>query len=176
MKIADPKKIKTPKPKKLKFQLKTDKNDYYQFEISNEEDGLIFLFENMKEFPKKVYKLSTTLKQLKEEDECFEGFVNAEKFIKNGIKTSIDSGKCTIVYSEEEKCIYFNMKHDIFDDGYVAKIKVPEKEQDLREQVDSLVKEVSKIRGKVGIIDEIEVKEEEKKMRKRKKKKKKRMG
>ena len=30
------------------------------------------------------------------------------------------------------------MRHDIFDMDYVAKIKIPEKEQDLKEKVDSL--------------------------------------
>ena len=52
------------------------------------------------------------------------------------------------------------MRHDIFDSDYVAKIKIPEKEQDLKEQVESLTKIVSQLKAKIKI-DENE--EEEKK-------------
>ena len=64
----------------------------------------------------------------------------------------------TLNYFEEEKCITLVMRHDIIDID--AKIKIPEKEQDLKEQVESLTKIVSQLRTKIKL-DENE--EEEKK-------------
>ena len=46
------------------------------------------------------------------------------------------------------------MRHDIFDADYIAKIKIPEKEQDLKEKVDSLTDIVSELREKIKIMEE----------------------
>ena len=48
-------------------------------------------------------------------------------------------------FNEEENLVIFEIKNIIFDDG-VAKLKVPEKEQDLETQVESLTKIVSELR------------------------------
>ena len=145
--------------KKMNFTIKL-KDDKYKFTIFNKGDDITFKLENMKDFPVKIYEAKISLKELKEKDECFYGFKNAEKFINNGIKKSIEANKITLNYSEEEKCIILEMRHDIFDTDYVAKIKIPEKEQDLKDQVESLTKIVSKLKAKIKI-DENE--EEEKK-------------
>ena len=148
---------------KLSFTIKSDSNESYKFTIYNEEDDLIFIMENLKEFPIKKYELKISLKKLKEMDECFDGFKNAQKFINNGIKKTIESKKYNLIFSEEEKCVIFHMKHDIFDQDYVAKIKIPEKEQDLKEQVENLTKIVSKLKEKVIINDKNDENNEEKK-------------
>lgn len=61
------------------------------------------------------------------------------------------------------KCVIFHMKNDIFDQDYVAKIKIPEKEQDIKEQVNNLTKIVSKIKEKVNINEQNDENKEEKK-------------
>ena len=147
--------------KKEKFILKS-KEDKYKFTIYNEEDNITFNLESMKEFPVKIYEIKTSLKELKEKDDCFYGFKTAEKFINNGIKKSIEGDKIALSYSEDDKCITLEMHHDIFDADYVAKIKIPEKEQDLKEQVESLTKIVSELREKIKIEEKKEVEEEKK--------------
>ena len=52
-----------------------------------------------------MYELKTTLKELKEKDDCFEYFPTAEKFIKNKIKKSMEGNKITLDYSDEDKCM-----------------------------------------------------------------------
>ena len=103
----------------------------------------------MKEFPVKIYESKKSLKELKEKDDSFYGFKTAEKFIYNGIKKSIEGKKLTLNYSEEEKCVTLEMSHDIFDTDYIAKIKIPEKEQDLKEKVESFIKVVSELRERI---------------------------
>lgn len=141
---------------KLKFSLYTDKKEPFKFTIFNEEDNITFIFESMKEFPVKIYEMKTSLTELKEKDDCFYGFKTAGKFISNGIKKSIESKKYNLIFSEDDQSMYFHMSHDIFDQDYVAKIKVPEKELDIKEQVDSLTKIVAKIKEKVNIDEKIE--------------------
>ena len=77
----------------------------------------------------------------------------------------METKKYNFTHSEDEKCVIFHMKHDIFDQDYVAKIKIPEKKQDIKEQVDNLTKIVSKIKEKVNINEQ----NDEKRKRKRKK-------
>jgi len=147
---------------KEKFILKS-KEDDYKFTIYNEEDNITFNLQNTKEFPVKIFEKKTSLKELKENDDCFYGFKTAQKFIINGIKKSIESNKMTVSYSEEDKCVTLEMSHDIFDTDYVAKIIIPEKELDLKDQVESLTKIVSDLKIKIS---QDEKKEKEKKQNK----------
>ncbi len=139
--------------KKEKFIIKS-KEDNYRLTIIYEKDDITFIIENLKDFPVKIYELKTTLNELKEKDDCFYGFITGEKFVNNGIKKSIDGNKISLVYSQENKCIILEMRHDIFDADYIAKIKIPEKEQDLKEKVDSLTDIVSELREKIKIMEE----------------------
>jgi len=139
--------------KKEKFILKS-KEDKYQLTVFNEEDNITFIVENLKDFPVKFYEVKTSLKELKEKDDCFYGFRNAEKFITNGIKKSIEANKIALKYSDENKCIILEMSHDIFDSDYVAKIVIPEKEQDIKEKVDSLTNIVAELKDTIKKIEE----------------------
>ena len=107
--------------KKEMFELKS-KKDKYNFTIYNDGDNITFNLENTKKFPIKFYELKTSLKELKEKDDCFYGFQDAKRFIDNGIKKSIDKNEITLDYSEKNNYIILEMRHDIFDKDYVAKI------------------------------------------------------
>ena len=52
-----------------------------------------------------------------------------------------------------ENIVNINMRHYIFDQDYYV-IKIPEKEQDIKEQVVNLTKIVSKIKEKININEE----------------------
>ena len=71
---------------KINFTIKSDENESYKFTVFNEEDDITLILENLKEFPIKIYELKISLKKLKEMDESFCAFLNAQKFINNGIK------------------------------------------------------------------------------------------
>ena len=140
--------------KKECFEIKSkSKKDKYKFTIYNDGDNITFNLENTKKFPIKFYELKTSLKELKEKDDCFYGFKDAKKFIDNGIKKSIDKNEITLDYSEKNNYITIEMRHDIFDKDYVAKINIPEKEQDLKEQVESLTRIVGKLKEKLNLGD-----------------------
>ena len=66
---------------KINFTIKSDENESYKFTVFNEEDDITLILENLKEFPIKIYELKTSLKKLKEMDESFCAFLNAQKFI-----------------------------------------------------------------------------------------------
>ena len=102
---------------------------------------------SLKEFPIKLYELNIQFEKLKEMDENFIMFKNAEKFIKK-IKTFIQSEKYSVVFDEEENVIIFEIKNDIFENG-AARIKIPEHERDLNVQVESLTKMVSELRKEI---------------------------
>ena len=53
--------------KKMNFIIKL-KEDKYKFSIFNKEDNITFKFENIKDFPVKIY----------EKDDCFYGFKSSE--------------------------------------------------------------------------------------------------
>ena len=65
---------------KLNFNL-----DSYNFTISNEEDNLNLIVESLKDFPRKIFELKCSFQDLQKMDKNFENFINAEKFINNGI-------------------------------------------------------------------------------------------
>jgi len=95
--------------------------------------------------------------KLKQLDENFFMFKNAERFIKT-IKTCIQNENYSISFDKEENVVIFEIKNEIFEDGG-AKIKVPEKEQDLKAQVEALTKTVAEMRKE---IQNIKIKELEK--------------
>jgi len=72
-------------------------------------------------------------------------FKTSERFI-NAIKSCIQSENYTITISKEENTAIFLMKNDFFENGG-AKIKIPEKEQDLKSQVEALTKIVSEMKN-----------------------------
>ena len=82
---------------KLDFTIKSDENETYKFTVFNEEDDITLILENLKEFPIKIYELKTSLKKLKEMDESFCAFLNAQKFINNGIKKTLESKKYNFI-------------------------------------------------------------------------------
>ena len=131
---------------KVNFTLKAEKTTY-DFTILKKEEELTFKLENLKEFPIKLYELKIQFEKLKEMDENFLMFKNAETFIKK-IKTFIQSENYSVVFDKEENVIIFEIKNDIFENG-AAKIKIPEHERDLNAQVESLTKTVSELRKEI---------------------------
>lgn len=140
--------MKTPtpisKPVKIKFTVKTKSSESYSFIMYNKEEDLFITIQSLKDFPVKIYELKTSFKELKELDENFFIFRNTEKLI-NGIKSCIDLNKYTVEYNRDENKIFLDLKNEFFENG-VARIKIPEKKQDLKTQVDSLTKVVSELR------------------------------
>ena len=131
-------------PVKLKYTLKSKSSDSYNIIISNKEDEIFITLENLKNFPVKIYELKTSFKELKEKDENFFVFRNTEKLI-NGIKSCIESSKYSIEYNEEENNMIFQIQNEFFENG-VAQIIIPEKEQDLKTQVECLTKVVAELK------------------------------
>ena len=132
---------------KLKFNIKTKSEKEYNLNIVNKEENITFTLEDLIDFPVKIFELKTSFKELKELDENFFVFRNAEKLM-NGIKTCIESKKYLLEYNEEENCVIFGIENDFFENG-VANIKIPEKEQDLKTQVDSLIRVVSELKEEI---------------------------
>ena len=132
---------------KLKFNIKTKSEKEYNLNIVNKEENITFTLEDLIDFPVKIFELKTSFKELKESDENFFVFRNAEKLM-NGIKTCIESKKYLLEYNEEENCVIFGIENDFFENG-VANIKIPEKEQDLKAQVDSLIRVVSELKEEI---------------------------
>ena len=101
----------------------------------------------MKEFPIKIYELNIDLEKLRQLDENFFMFKNSEKIIKT-INTFIENEKYSINFDKEENVAIFEIKNELFENGG-AKIKIPEKEQDLKSQVEALTKTVSELRKEI---------------------------
>ena len=128
---------------KVNFSLKAEKTTY-DFTLIKKGEELTFKFENIKEFPIKLYELKIQFEKLKDLDENLSMFKNAEMFIKK-LKTFIQHENYAIEFNEEENVVIFIIKNEIFDDGE-AKIKIPEQEQGLEVKVESLTKTVSELR------------------------------
>ena len=84
-------------------------------------------------------------------------FKRVDRLIKT-IQTYIKNEKYSIFFDKDEDAIIFEIKNEIFEDGG-AKLKIPEKEQDLKSQVEALTKTVAEMRKE---IQKIKIKEEEK--------------
>ena len=141
---------------KLNFILKSE-NTSYDFSISNKGEEITLKVEDLQEFPVKIYELKIELEKLKELDENFYMFKKADRLIRT-MKTCIQNEHYSITFDKEENVIIFEIKNDLFDDGG-AKIKIPEKEQDLKTQVEALTKTVSEMRKE---IQKLKIKEAEK--------------
>ena len=143
---------------KINFKLKSDNNSY-DFTLSNKEKEIKFKFEDLKEFPVKIFELVINFDKLKEQDENFLVFKRVEIFI-DRIKKFIQNEKYAVKFNEEENMIHFEIKNELFEDG-VAIIKIPEKKQDLETQVESLTKTVSELRKE---LQALKIKEAEKEL------------
>lgn len=141
---------------KMKFNIRSG-NSLYDFTLIYKNDEFTFKFEDLKEFPVKIFELIIDFEKLKQLNEDFYMFKSAEKFIKT-IKKSIEANNYSIAYDEEENTIIFEMKNDIFENGGV-KLKIPEQAKDLKSYVEALTKTITEMKKE---IQEIKVKELEK--------------
>jgi hypothetical protein len=135
---------KKTKSSKMNFTLKSEKTSY-NFNLIDKEGELTFKFQSLNDFPIKIYELKIDFEKLKQYDENFDVFTKSERLTKT-IKASIDTNNYSVSFNEEENLVIFEIKNIIFDNG-VAKLKIPEKEQDLETQVESLTKTVSELRN-----------------------------
>ena len=134
-------------PVKSKFTLKSKSSNSYNFIISNEEEDLFITLESLKDFPIRVYELKTSFKELQESDENFYVFRNTERLI-NGVESCIKADKYSLEYNEEENNMILEIKNEFFENGSVY-IKIHEKEQDLKTQVNCLTKVVAELRSEL---------------------------
>ena len=132
---------------KFKFKVKSSSEKSYNLTLLYKDENFVFTFEDMADFPVKIYELKGSLKELKEMDENFFIFKNTTKLV-HGIKACIDLGKYSMKLDEEENIIIFEIKNEFFENGK-AIIKIPEKEQDLKLQVECLTKVVADLREQV---------------------------
>ena len=81
-------------------------------------------FQDLNEFPVKIFELHIAFEKLKELDDDFFMFKWVERFIYT-IKTFIESEKFSLFYNKDENLIIFDIKNEIFENRG-AKIKIPE--------------------------------------------------
>ena len=148
----------TAKSSKLNFSLKSD-NASYDFTLMNKDDVLTLKFEDLKEFPVKIYELKIGFEKLKQLDDNFFMFKTVEKLI-NAIKNCINNDNYSVVLDKDESSIIFEIKNEIFENGG-ARIKIPEKKQDLESQVESLTKIVAEMKKEIQNIKIIETEKDE---------------
>ena len=141
---------------KASFSLKSE-NTSYDFTLINKGDELTFKFEDLKAFPIKLYELKIEFEKLRQSDENFSMFPRTERLIKT-IKTCIQSENYSVAFDEEENAVIFEIKNEIFENGG-AKIKIPEREQDINSKVESLTKMVSELKKE---IQSLKINEQEK--------------
>ena len=131
---------------KANFTLKSDKTSY-DFTIQNQDEELSLKFQDLNEFPIKIYELKIQFEKLKQLDDNFFMFKTVERFI-NTIKKCIEAEKFSLVYSKEENVVIFEIKNEIFENGG-AKIKVPEQKLDVESQVEALNKTIAEMRKEI---------------------------
>ena len=100
--------------------------------------------QDINEFPIKIYELKINYEKLKQIEENFNMFKTKEKFIII-LNKYIQSENYSLIFDKEDNMIIFEIKNEFFENGS-AKIRIPEKEQDLKTQVESLTKIVSEMR------------------------------
>ena len=149
-------KLKTIKSSKINFTLKSE-NSAYDFTLINKGEELTFKFEDLKEFPVKLYELKIEFEKLRQLDGNFFMFQTSQIFL-NAIKNCIQSENYSVAFSEEDNAVIFEIKNVLFVNGG-AKIKIPEQKQSLESQVESLTKTVSELRKE---IQSMKIKESEK--------------
>lgn len=101
-----------PTPKsvssKMNFKLKSENNSY-DFTLLNKENELTFKFEDLKEFPVKLYELKIDFEKLRESDENIGMFNRVDRFIKT-IKTSIQNEKYSVSLMKKKMQSYLKLK------------------------------------------------------------------
>ena len=133
--------------KKLTFSLQKNSDKIYEFTISIKDEDITFLFEETNNFPMKIFELKITLKDLTQLNDNFFIFKNSERLI-NGIKKCIESEKYNVKYDKEKNCILFEIQNEFFENGNTT-IEIPEKEKDLKTEVECLTKMVSELRKEI---------------------------
>ena len=126
-------------PSIVNFTLKSE-NTSYDFSLITKEDELTLKFEDLKEFPVKLYELKIQFKKLGQMDENFLMFKTPEQLVWT-IKRCIQSENYSVSFNKEENEIIFEIKNEFFDGGG-AKINIPEQKQSLETQVESLTKTI----------------------------------
>ena len=137
---------------KLKYTIKCDSEesvseDFYNFVVLRKGENLTFTFENLESFPVKIYELKIKFIDLRKQDKNFVKFQDAEELM-GGIKKFIDSKNYKVRYDKEENNLIFEMENNLFVNN-VAKLKIPEKHQDLESQVKSLTNIVTQLRNQL---------------------------
>ena len=97
-------KTKTKNENLLKISsMKMYSKGCYKFSIQYEEDNIIITVQNAQYFPIKTYELKTSLKEI-QKMKYFDHFnyKNAEKFVNNVLKKSIDLDKFDIQYNQND--------------------------------------------------------------------------
>ena len=95
----------------------------------------------------KIFELKITLKDLTQLNDNFFIFKNSERLI-NGIKKCMESEKYNVKYDKEKNCILFEIQNEFFENGNTT-IEIPEKEKDLKTEVECLTKMVSEMRKEI---------------------------
>ena len=137
---------------KLKYTIKcdseeSDSEDSYSFVVLRKGENLTFTFENLESFPVKIYELKIKFIELRKQDKNFVKFQDAEELM-GGIKKFIDCKSYKVRYDKEENNLIFEMENNLFVNN-VAKLKIPEKHQDLESQVKSLTSIVTELRNQL---------------------------
>jgi len=139
----------------LTFKIKSNTNEDYSLKISNKEENIIFFLENLKDFPVNIFERKIPFQKLNELDENFNIFRNSEKLF-SGIKSCIESGKYSLEFNEKKNFITFGIKNDFFENG-IATIQIPQKEQDLNTQINSLNRIVSELKEELKKVKSYEI-------------------
>ena len=132
--------------KKESFKLTKDSIPYYNLTIGCESSTIYFLVEKLNDFPILYYELNTSLEELYEKDDNLSLFGSIKRLI-HAIKACIETDKYS--FSENEFCFTLIIENDFFENKK-ANIEIPIKEQDLKIQLNSLIKIVSELKKEVN--------------------------
>ena len=132
--------------KKETFKLTKDSIPYYNLTLGCESSTINFLVEKLNDFPILYYELNTSLEELYEKDENLCLFNSIKRLI-HAIKTCIETEKYS--FSENEFCFTLIIENDFFENKK-ANIEIPIKEQDLKIQLNSLIKIVSELKKEIN--------------------------
>jgi len=139
-------------PSKLKYSFlynsEENGSEEYNFVILNNKGNLTFTLENLESCPTQIYELQIEFIELRKQNQNLMIFHDAEKLMA-AIKKCIDSNKYAIWYDKNESSFIFEMKNEIFDNGVMAKLKLPEKEQNLESKVKCLTKIINSLRSQL---------------------------
>ena len=117
---------------------------------------MTFTFENLESFPAKIYELKIEFIELRKQDINYVNKFKDAKDLMEGIKKLIVDKNYKISYDKEENNLIFEMQNNLFVNN-VAKLKIPEKAQDLELQVKSLTSIVTKLRNQLKKTKKIKI-------------------